>query len=159
MVLTDRNFNTSFFETVGGGDPILYQHLFWFFGQDGPLNEYLMQQTISGKFVIYLLSTLCISYIFYYYTAKVKIFLNTNNLQVTKALSMWVGSPEAIRLLNINTRLIHNIRKSNQPKNENLKFKQWLAGLIDGDGCFLLTKLGYASLKITMDIRDNMLYK
>jgi hypothetical protein len=28
MILTDRNFNTSFFETAGGGDPILYQHLF-----------------------------------------------------------------------------------------------------------------------------------
>ena len=28
MVLTDRNFNTSFFDGAGGGDPILYQHLF-----------------------------------------------------------------------------------------------------------------------------------
>jgi heme/copper-type cytochrome/quinol oxidase subunit 1 len=28
MLLTDRNFNTSFFDPAGGGDPILYQHLF-----------------------------------------------------------------------------------------------------------------------------------
>lgn len=35
-----------------------------------------------------------------------------------------------------------------------LIFNQWLAGLIDGDGCFQLSKKGYASLEIVMETRD-----
>ena len=39
-------------------------------------------------------------------------------------------------------------------ESQSLKFNEWLAGLIDGDGCFNLSKKGYASLEITLDVRD-----
>lgn len=82
------------------------------------------------------------------YTGIVKIPKIYDNSQVTNALCSLVGTSEAIRLLN--TRSIHNLNNSDK----DLRFKQWLAGLIDGDGCFLLSKKGYASLEITMDLRD-----
>lgn len=50
-----------------------------------------------------------------------------------------------------------NINKDNlnlPKKDSDERFYEWLAGFIDGDGCFLLSKKGYASLEITIQLRD-----
>jgi LAGLIDADG endonuclease len=119
-----------------------------FFGQKWPFKLNLVQQTVSGELVLHLLGTLIISYIIY--TIKVKNLLIYYNPQVTKAFNSLVGTSEAICLLNKNKRSIYKLSNSNR----DLNFRQWLAGLIDGNGCFTLSKKGYAGLEITMDIRD-----
>lgn len=107
----------------------------------------------------------------------VKIFVYDYNPQITKTLnnenykniyyyisntftyvyciklSMLVGISETIRLLIFYNKknfisTVHPIIDSNK------RFNQWLAGLIDGNGCFQLSKKGYASLEITVEMRD-----
>jgi hypothetical protein len=128
-----------------------------FLGSKWPVKDFnlSMQQTISGKFMYNLLGTLCVSCSLC--ASKVKTLLNMDNPQVTKAFNSQVGTSEAIRLLSIDTKLrgrppVYGGSHHNFKRDE--KWNQWLAGLIDGDGYFHLTKKGYASLEITMDLRD-----
>jgi LAGLIDADG endonuclease len=55
---------------------------------------------------------------------------------------------------NINTNSLDNSNIHKSTDSKDLAFREWLAGLIDGDGYFLLSKNGYNSCEITMDARD-----
>lgn len=53
----------------------------------------------------------------------------------------------------------YSYQSNNNLGSNNEKFLEWLAGIIDGDGCFLVSKKGYCSLEIVTQLRDKkMLY-
>lgn len=102
-----------------------------------------MQRTISWNLIYSFLSTISLSDLLYHLIinpAIVKSLKMVRNQQETKDKCP-VGSSETLRSL------------SSKNKSE-LSWNQWLAGLIDGDGCFLVSKFGYTSCEITMSIED-----
>lgn len=139
-----------------------------FLGSKWPIKDVslYLKQTISEKFrkqylLLTLIATLAINP--FKWGSRVKNLLKMNNPQVTKTFNSLVGTSEAIRLLSIlifalkkkgcsfyTTKVEHTTPEIKKSK----KWNQWLAGLIDGDGRFYLSKKGYASIEITMDVRD-----
>ncbi len=105
-----------------------------------------MKWTICGNSEYSLINTLLVSGILFinFYPYKVKTLLMSDNLPVTKRSNFLVGTSETTRPL--------SSKYSFTSKQES--WDEWLAGLIDGDGCLLVSKAGYTSCEITMSLQD-----
>lgn len=105
-----------------------------------------MKWTICWNSEYPLIYTLLVSGIlfFKFYPYKVKSLLMSDNQPVTKRFNFLVGTSETTRPL------------SSKPSFTSMEesWNEWLAGLIDGDGCLLISKAGYASCEITMSLQD-----
>ena len=128
MLLTDRNFNTSFFETAGGGDPILFQHLFL---------DYL---SIKLEFLLFSRDSFFVGYA----SPIIACGLIVASKEDTKS----VNTDNFDKYYELNSQC-YGRRKQPSPE-----FLTWFIGFSEGDGSFVKTKRGDLHFVITQDTRD-----
>lgn len=124
MLLTDRNFNTSFYDPAGGGDPILYQHLF--------------SLIILYIYIFYILSYFSI--IFFIYK---KYITNIKNKEI--------NTINSFNFSNFSQEYISIYPNNKIPDKY---FIEWFIGFTEGDGSFITTTRGNLIFVITQSTID-----
>jgi len=132
MVLTDRNFNTSFFETAGGGDPILFQHLFF--------KDILI--IYFNLALIFLLHTLL------YTIRKIK---TVNTFSFLFKLNYSTSSISNFDLEPFSSKYNEFLPDNSLPSKN---FLTWFIGFTEGEGSFIVNNRGDLCFVITQSNLD-----
>lgn len=128
MLLTDRNFNTSFFEVAGGGDPVLYQHLFW--------------KIIFFSLILFIL-----------YNKKI-INKEINNNLLEEQLSIYNYKNNSSKNFEFDLFYLEFNRRFPNKEKPSIEFLQWFIGFFEGDGSFMVAKRGDLGIMITQSKYD-----
>lgn len=126
MILTDRNFNTSFFEVAGGGDPILFQHLF-----------------LRNVLIIY-------------FIIAIRPIISTVYLQTKQQGCIYIKNYSTFSKSNFDFDQFYFKYNEHLPKNTlpSAKFLTWFIGFTEGEGSFIVNNRGDLCFVITQSKID-----